>query len=150
MTTFELPAEFVARMNELTAESNLKIPPPIFVEMGGEVVEFDMAQKLMSVRFPVQERYQNPMGYMQGGMIATAVDNVMGPLSFMVAPPSVTKTLEMTYLRPVTPSMTTITVVAWLAAEADHDLVFEAEVRRDAGTVLAKATARNRILRRWR
>ena len=143
----ELPPEFVARMNELTTERTLQIPPPIFVEMGGEIVDLDMARKSLTVRFPVRERYQNPMGYMQGGMIATAVDNVVGPLSFMVAPPSVTKTLEMTYLRPVAPTLADITVVAWLEAQEGRELVFKAEVRRGTDTTLAQATLRNVILK---
>lgn len=146
MPTF--PPEFLARMNELMQSGGLQIPPPIFVEMGGEFVDLDMDQKSLTVRFPVQERFQNPMGYMQGGMIAAAVDNVIGPLSFMVAPPNVTKTMEMTYLRPISPTLDEITVVAWLEAENGRDLQFAAEVRRGADTVLAKATSHNVILRR--
>ena len=143
-----LPQEFVARMEKLLQSGDLKIPPPVFVEMGGEFVDFNMAKKSLTVRFPVQERYQNPMGYMQGGVIAAAVDNVIGPLSFMVAPPSVTKTLEMVYLRPILPSIDEITVVARLAEEDGRELLFEAEVRRGTDTVLAKATSRNVVLRR--
>jgi len=35
---------------------------------------------------------------MQGGMIAAAVDNTIGPLSFLVAAPNVTRRLEMKYI----------------------------------------------------
>ncbi|MCA9989614.1 MAG: PaaI family thioesterase, partial [Anaerolineales bacterium] len=134
------PPEIAARMGELLAGGALQIPPPVFVEMGGEIVAWDMAAKSLAVRFPVQARFQNPMGYMQGGMIAAAVDNVVGPLSFMVAPPSVTRSLTMEYLRPIPPSLAEFTVVARLVA---------AEVRRGPGTLLAKATLHNRILRRF-
>jgi acyl-coenzyme A thioesterase PaaI-like protein len=107
-----------------------------------------MEEKSLTVRFPVKEAYQNPMGYMQGGMIAAAVDNVIGPLSFMVAPPSVTKTLEMSYLRPIPPSLDAIIVTAHLAGQEERDLIFKATVRRGEDTTLAAATARNVILRR--
>lgn len=143
------PPEIAARMGELLAGGALQIPPPVFVEMGGEVVAWDMAAKSLAVRFPVQARFQNPMGYMQGGMIAAAVDNVVGPLSFMVAPPSVTRSLTMEYLRPIPPSLAEFTVVARLVAAEGEALLFEAEVRRGQGTLLAKATLHNRILRRF-
>lgn len=143
------PPEIAARMGELLAGGALQIPPPVFVEMGGEVVAWDMAAKSLTVRFPVQARFQNPMGYMQGGMIAAAVDNVVGPLSFMVAPPSVTRSLTMEYLRPIPPSLAEFTVVARLVAAEGVALVFAAEVRRGQGTLLAKATLHNRILRRF-
>lgn len=143
------PPEVAARMEALLAGGPLQIPPPVFVEMGGEVVAWDMAAKSLAVRFPVQARFQNPMGYMQGGMIAAAVDNVVGPLSFMVAPPSVTKSLTMEYLRPIPPSVAEITVVARLVATEGVELVFAAEVWRGQGTLLAKATLRNRVLRRF-
>lgn len=42
-----------------------------------------------------------------------------GSLSFMAAPPSVTKTLQMIYLRPIPPAISEINVVAWLAGEED-------------------------------
>lgn len=142
-----LPPEMLARMAELVQSNGLKVPPPVFLEMGGEFVAFDAVAKSLTVRFPVQERFQNPMGYMQGGMIAAAVDNVIGPLSFMVAPPNVTKTLEMTYLRPVPASLPEITVHAWLVAAEGRELLFAAEVRRGADTVLAKAVARHHVTR---
>lgn len=142
-----LPPEVIARMTELMQSGELQLPPPVFLEMGGEFVAFDAVSRSLTVRFPVQERFQNPMGYMQGGMIAAAVDNVIGPLSFMVAPPNVTKTLEMTYLRPVPASLEQITVTARLVAAEGRELLFEAEVRRGADTMLAKAVARHHIIR---
>jgi acyl-coenzyme A thioesterase PaaI-like protein len=51
------------------------------------------------------EKYRNPFGTMQGGMIATAVDNTIGPLRDVVAPPNVTRTLEMRYSHPVNSEM---------------------------------------------
>lgn len=140
-------AELMDRLAELAKSGDLKIPPPVFQEMKGELVAFDPIAKSLTVRFPVEERFQNPMGYMQGGMIAAAVDNVIGPLSFMVAPPSVTKTLEMTYLRPVPASLDAITVEARLVSMEGRELLFTAEVRRGEETVLATAVARHHTIR---
>jgi acyl-coenzyme A thioesterase PaaI-like protein len=141
------PPEFMARIAELLQSGDLQIPPPIFLDMEAEFVAYNALAQTLTVRFPVQPRYQNAMGYMQGGMIAAAVDNVIGPLSFMVAPPNVTKTLEMTYLRPIPPSLEAIIVEARLLAVEGRELLFAAEVRREPDTVLAKALARHHTRR---
>lgn len=147
MSFENFPPEFLQRMQEMMQSGQLQLPPPIFNEMGGEFVSLDLDEKTMVVRFPVQERYQNPMGYMQGGMIAAAIDNAIGPLSFMVAPPNVTKTLTITYQRPIPPSMASITVEARLEKQDGRSLTFTATVRRDEKTVLATAVAEHRTMR---
>ena len=142
------PPEFMQRLTEMMASGQLKLPPPIFTDMAGEYVAMDLKAKTMTVRFPVQERYQNPMGYMQGGMIAAAIDNAIGPLSFMVAEPSVTKTLEVNYLRPIKEGVSEITVVAALESENDKELVFVADVLREDGKKYARARSVNVLLKR--
>ncbi|MCB8929376.1 MAG: PaaI family thioesterase [Ardenticatenaceae bacterium] len=142
------PPQFIERMGQLMASGELKLPPPIFADMAGEFVEMDMAAKTLTVRFPVQERYQNPMGYMQGGMIAAAIDNAIGPLSFMVAAPNVTKTMEVTYLRPISTSVAEITVVAAFEGQNGRELTFVADVLRGDGTKLATARSLNVLLKR--
>lgn len=140
----------VAAMQEMAQKmeaSEMKIPPPIFLEMGGEIVDVDLEAKTLTAVFPVKEWYQNPMGYMQGGMIATAADNAIGPLSFMVAPPSVTKTMTVEYKRPITPNIEQIMVVARYEGQDGRALTFTAKIMRDEGTVLAEATALQIILK---
>ena len=144
------PPEFIKRMGELMASGKLKLPPPIFTDMEGEFVDLDLEAKTLTVRFPVLERYQNPMGYMQGGMIAAAVDNAIGPLSFMVAEPNVTKTMELTYLRPIPPRTTEITVTAAFDSQNGRELIFVADVLRGDGAVLAHARTVNILLKRER
>ncbi len=150
MDVTAFPPEFAQRMQTLSANGRLKLPPPIFTEMGAEVVEFDAAAKTLTVRFPVQERFQNPMGYMQGGMIAAAIDNAIGPLSFMVASPSVTKSMEVHYLRPISARIRQITVVAAFEAQNGRELTFAADVLRDDGAKLAQARSVNILLKRKR
>ncbi len=142
------PPEFIERMGQLMANGELMLPPPIFTDMAGEFVALDMTAKTLTVRFPVQARYQNPMGYMQGGMIAAAIDNAIGPLSFMVAAPNVTKTMEVTYLRPISTSVAEITVVAAFEGQNGRELTFVADVLRHDGTKLATARSLNVLLKR--
>lgn len=80
--------------------------------------------------------------------LPSSVDNAIGPLSYMVAPPSVTKTLEMTYLRPIPPKITEIVVTAAFESENGRELIFVADVKRGDGAVLAQARAVNVMLKR--
>jgi uncharacterized protein (TIGR00369 family) len=142
------PPELMQRMGQMMASGQLKLPPPIFTDMAGEFVDMDLEAKTLTVRFPVQERYQNPMGYMQGGMIAAAIDNAIGPLSFMVAAPNVTKTMEVTYLRPIPASVSEIIVTAAFESQKERELVFVADVLREDGTKFAQARSVNVLLKR--
>ena len=116
-------------------------PPPVFAAMAGEFLELDLEAGALTARFPVRKSDLNPFGTMQGGMVAAAVDNTFGPLSMLVAPPSVTRQLEMTYSRPVTPDIEHIVVSATLLECRDRWLFFKADVRSPEGTRLARAKA---------
>ena len=117
------------------------IPPPVFDAMQGEFLAFDVEASLLTARFPVLEKYLNPYGSMQGGMLAAAIDNTLGPLSMLVAPPNVTRRLEMKYSRPVTIDCQYVTVEAKFLGRRGLQLKFSAEVRDQQGILLARARA---------
>jgi acyl-coenzyme A thioesterase PaaI-like protein len=118
-----------------------RIPPPVFISMQAEVVAFDPAAAALTVRFPVLERDLNPYHTMQGGMVAAAIDNTLGPLSMLVAPPNVTRTLEVTYSKPITLDLRTFLVTARLVGREKRFLNFTAEVHTEDGQKLARARA---------
>ena len=143
-----VPSEIMQILRDrLGAETDAyTIPPPIFTTMEGEFVEVDLDVGLLTARFPVLERYLNPYHTMQGGMIAAAVDNTVGPLSMLVAPPNVTRRLEMTYSQPVTLEMEYIVVDAELLERDGHWLRFRADVRTPEGLRLARSKATHWIV----
>jgi acyl-coenzyme A thioesterase PaaI-like protein len=114
--------------------------------MAGEFIALDLDAGVLAAQFPVRESYLNPYGTMQGGMIAAAVDNTLGPLSMLVAPPNVTRRLEMTYSRPVTLDMDAILVEARLIERRDRWLIFRADVRSRDGLRLVRAKATHWII----
>ena len=134
--------------------AGLKLPPPVFVDMETEVRDYrpgqgdDKIGASMTARFPVLERYQNPMGMMQGGMVAAAVDGVIGPLSYLVAPPSVTAQLVMPYLAPAMEGTEYVEVQARLVSRAGRQLVFDATVTAPDGKEIAVARATQTIVKR--
>jgi acyl-coenzyme A thioesterase PaaI-like protein len=122
------------------------LPPPVFDFMSGELIEFDQQAACLKIRFPILDAYLNPYGVMQGGLVAAAADNTLGPLSMLVAPPNVTRNLNMKFSRPVTPELEYIVVDARLKERDDRWLTFNAEIRDQAGQLLARAQALHWII----
>jgi uncharacterized protein (TIGR00369 family) len=117
------------------------IPPPVFTALGGEFIDFDLQTASLTARFPVQEAYLNPYGVLQGGIIAALVDNTIGPLSILVAPPNVTRHLEMTYKKPIPLEMGQVTVTCRLVEREGQLLTFKATVQDPEGVTLVRAKA---------
>jgi len=117
------------------------LPPPVYETISAEVVEVDAKRGELKLRFPMLKRYLNPYGTMQGGMIAAAIDNTIGPLSMLVAPPNVTRSMELEYFKPVLGSLPHILVHARLSERHKRRLVFEASVLNPDGEELAAARA---------
>ena len=121
-------------------------PPPVFIEMQGEFVEFDLEAGSLTAKFPILDSYRNPYGSMQGGMIAAAVDNTIGPLSVAVGPPNVTRSLDIKFSQPVKPEMGYLEVQAKLVKMEPPRIYFEAVVLSPDGVRLAKGKAVHWIL----
>lgn len=120
----------------LPAHVPLQLPPPCLTDMQGEPLEFEDGV-LLRMRFPVLQRYQNPLGYMQGGFVAAALDNTLGPFSYLIAPPSVTSRMSVDYLRPVLPTETAIVCTARLVQRTAKTLYLSGEVSDSKGKTLA-------------
>lgn len=139
---------------EAAGASGLALPPPVFAAMQTDVQDYRPGDAethvgaTMTARFPLLEAHRNPMGHMQGGMIAAAVDNVIGPLSYLVAPPSATAQMSVTFLAPATPDLAYVEVTARLTHRAGRQLVFEAAMTDPDGRTLAVAHATQTIVRR--
>ena len=114
--------------------------------MRGEYLEFDLEIGSLIARFPILERYLNPYGTMQGGMIAAAVDNTLSPLSVALASPNVTRTLELKYSHPALPEMGYIIVHARLVERDGPRLAFQARVSSPDGKKLATCKATHWII----
>ena len=127
--------------------NNFTLPPPSFEIMQCEIIEYKEEEKSLTVRLPVLEKWQNPFGTIQGGMIDAAIDNAVGPLSLLVAPMNMTRTIETKILKAITMDVETIYVKAKLVEVKKRRLIFEVEVVDDEGLVYAKSTIVNYIVR---
>jgi uncharacterized protein (TIGR00369 family) len=129
----------------MPAGMKLELPPPCLLDMQAEWLEYEEGVRL-TMRFPVLPRYRNPLGFMQGGFVVAALDNTIGPFSFLIAPPSVTSQLNASYLRPVTPETAWLTCIATVIERTRKTLYLAGEARGDDGKVTAIAQAVCQIL----
>jgi len=135
------------KIEELTASMpGMKLPPNIFIDMDGELIEYIEGQSLIA-RYPFKERYENPFGYMQGGIIIAAIDNTVSPLSYLVSPPNITTHINTTFIRPVKNTEKFIEVIASVVDKAARNLHFSAEVRNPSGRLLASSTISCSVIR---
>jgi uncharacterized protein (TIGR00369 family) len=139
------PAANLTELLKQRLPGGLQLPPPCLTTMQAEPLEYEEGQWL-SMRFPVLPAYQNPLGYMQGGFIVAALDNTLGPFSYLIAPPSVTGHLAIEYLRPVTPGTAYIDCIARLVQRTSRSLYLSAEVRNPEGKVMALCQSTCQIL----
>jgi uncharacterized protein (TIGR00369 family) len=131
--------EEIGRLQELLGASAV-FPPPCFVTMNAEFVAYESRSSL-TVTFPVSESVLNPVGAMQGGFITAAIDNVMGPLSYLAMKnPASTLDIHTQYVRAV-PLGDTLTVTARVVSMGPVTLVMAAEARNARGKLVATATA---------
>ena len=78
--------------------------------------------------------------------IDAAIDNAVGPLSLLVAPVNMTRTIETKILNAITMDVETIYVKAKLVEAKKRRLIFEADVVDDEGMVYATSRIVNFII----
>ncbi len=122
-------------------EDEINFPPPVFETLKGEVLNFDIDKETLTNKFPVLNEHLNPYGNMQGGIIAAAIDNTIGPLSTLVSPPNFTRYLTVKYGKVVSPELGFIYVTATFTGRKKRQLFFEAIVEDCDGNKLASAKA---------
>ncbi len=118
----------------------LQNPPNCYRFMRGEYRAYESRTSL-TVSFPVLPEYHNPVGAMQGGLITAAIDNTIGPLSYLAARlPCTTLDLHTQYLRSVSAD-DTIIVAARVISRSPQTLTFSADVVNGKGKLIARASA---------
>ncbi|MEX0330403.1 MAG: PaaI family thioesterase [Puniceicoccaceae bacterium] len=138
--------EFLEQRPDIDLD-RFEVPPPVFMTMEGKITDFDPGAKCISCSFPVRPDQLNPFGMMQGGIISAAIDNTIGPLSMLVAPPSITRKLEVKYYKAVEPAAGKIFITAKLIGQKKRFLFFEAVAENeDKSVIFASAEAMHWML----
>jgi len=82
---------------------DIKLPPPTFVAHEGKILAFEPG-KSISIVFPVREFQMNPVGTLQGGILASFIDDAFGCLCFASThKPCISIDMNVNFIRPVKP-----------------------------------------------
>ena len=144
----KIPAKLLPLLEEKLQGrmDEIQFPPPVFEAMQGEVLDYDPETETLINRFPVLDEHLNPYGNMQGGIIAAAIDNTIGPLSMIVSPPNFTRYMNLKYGRVVSPDLAYINVTATFIKKNKRQLFFEAVVKDSEGNKLASAKSTHWVI----
>ena len=113
--------------------------PNVWIELEGEFLEFDKENESLKCKCPVRERYFNPLPTTLGGIIDSWIDITMGPLSVLLGQKSVSRNFSIKYIKPVGPSTSYVTAVAWRESIDGRNSVFKGELYLDNGELAAIA-----------
>jgi len=125
-------------MEDLLKNSGMPVPN-VWIELEGEFLDFDKENQTLKCKFPVRERYFNPLPTTLGGIIDSWIDITMGPLSVLLGQKAVTKTFSIKFIKPVGPSIKYVTAVAWRESVDGRSSIFKGELYLDNGELAAVA-----------
>ena len=122
------------------------LPPPSFTVMQCEIIEYNEKNKSLITKIPVLKQWLNAYGTMQGGMIDTAIDNAVGPLSLLIAPLNMTRSIESKFIKAITLDVKYIYVKAQLVEQKKRRLTFDVRVENAEAVVYARSKIVNYII----
>ena len=125
-------------IDNLLQNSGMPVPN-VWIELEGEFLEFDKENETLKCKFPVRERYFNPLPTTLGGIIDSWIDITMGPLSVLLGQKAVTKTFSIKFIKPVGPSIKYVIAVAWRESINGRSSQFKGELYLDNGELAAIA-----------
>ena len=139
------PIDVIELFQEILGDKidDFLLPPPSFTVMQCEIIAYDEKHKSLIIKLPVLEQWLNPYGTMQGGMIDAAIDNAVGPLSMLIAPLNMTRSIETKLIKVITMKIEYIYVKAMLVEEKKRRLTFNVSVEDDKGVVYATSKVLN-------
>jgi len=120
--------------------------PPAADLLGWELLAVDPDAGTIEVAFAATERFLNPTGVVQGGLLAAMLDDTLGPALVATLGPgqfAPTADLHVQFLRPARPGRL---VGRGRVVQRGRQLAFlSGELRDDGGELVAVATATARI-----
>jgi uncharacterized protein (TIGR00369 family) len=121
-------------------------PPPAATLLGWELVAVVPEAGTIEVAFTATEQFLNPIGVIQGGLLAAMLDDTLGPALVATLGPgqfAPTADLHVQFLRPARPGRLT---GRGRIVRRGRDIAFMAgELLDDSGQIVAVATATAQI-----
>lgn len=142
------PAEVLAAARALSGYDYLtamlegRLPgPPIAQTMGFTMTR--IAEGEVWFDCEPHESHYNPIGVVHGGLVCTLLDSALGCAGHTLLPAGAGYTsleIKVSYLRPVSPALGTLTAHGWVTKPGRRVLFVEGDVRDPADKVVATAS----------
>ena len=123
--------------------------PPAAALLGRRFVSVDAEAGTATLTYEARPEFLNRHGAVQGGMLAAMLDSATGATLMACLPQeltAVTVALTVSYIKPA--SLGPLTATARIVVKEGREAEVAAELAAADGAVVARATARLRILRR--
>jgi uncharacterized protein (TIGR00369 family) len=123
-------------------------PPPCGKLLGWKVLEAVPGSGRIRVQFEATDAFTNPMGNVQGGLLAAMLDDTLGPaLATTFAPDEFAPTLELkvNFVRPAKPGA--LFGTGWVVHRGGSVAFLQGELHDAKGDLLATASATARLIR---
>lgn len=122
-------------------DEDAELPPPVVRTMEAEVEAWETGRRIV-LAFPTDAQYAGPTGFVQGGFLATALDNAFGPVAYTaVGEPVVSVGLSVSFVRPLPVSLDRFDVEAVLVDATRRFAFVRGEARIPDGRLVAAATS---------
>jgi uncharacterized protein (TIGR00369 family) len=121
--------------------------PPVSQLLGWRMIESKPQEGVIKVGFEGKPEFCNPSGFIQGGILASMLDDTMGPAAFIMTggklyTPTITMTVNFISPGRVGPFVCEAKVV-----QMGKTVVFvEAKLMDEAGKLIATATSTSRLV----
>ena len=115
--------------------------PSFWKEFKGEFISFDKDKEKLSTRFPVDDRYFNPLNILLGGIMDCYMDATMGPLTVLLGEREVTKSFHAKYIRSINSLDSFVKVIAWRESKGKDESIYKAELYNDRENIAAVSEA---------
>ena len=121
--------------------------PPVSKLLGWRMIESRPEQGVIRVGFEGKPEFCNPSGFIHGGILASMLDDTMGPAAFIMTggklyTPTITMTVNF-----ISPGKVGGFVCEAKVVQMGRTVVFvEAKLMDEAGTLIATATSTSRLV----
>jgi len=123
-------------------------PKPLCAELlGWRLISIDKDAQSIRIGFIARPEFLNPAGFVQGGLLAAMLDDVMGPAALVMSDGRLfTSTLDMTvsFLAPA--RLGPLTGEGRVTQLGKTIGYLQGELRDEAGTLIARATSTARLV----
>ena len=117
------------------------------IDLGASLEEMDEDGSVW-IRYPVNDKYRNGLGNLQGGLLASLIDNAMGILVVPFYGSFLTMNLDTNYFLPISKEFEQIVIKAEIVKPGKRTKYLRAEVYRSDGKLAALAGSNVMMVRK--